>query len=37
MDEVSCGEPVEQLGAALKESESYGVAIEGEGGVMNFF
>jgi len=37
MDEVSCGEPVEQLGAALKESERYGVAVESEAGVMNFF
>ncbi len=36
MDEVSGGEAVEQLRATLNQAEGYGVAIEGEAGVMNF-
>jgi hypothetical protein len=35
MDEVSGGEAIECT--ALNESDGYGVTIEGEGGVMNFF
>lgn len=37
MDEVSCGEAIKQLRATLNQSEGYGVAIEGEAGVMNVF